>query len=131
VIGKFYHVVSEALGPVTAKILPGWEERKLRALSNDVQVSAYVARRTVNVLALERISNLMLAGDPELVQRPGGRLAWRVPINLTAPSHGRIGTVGELDVDAQHGEVLYGDTSLESLATAAQRLTDQMLHSTV
>jgi hypothetical protein len=82
----------------------------------------------VNVLMLEQVSNLLLAGEPSLVQVPGGGWRWRVPIDLTLPTHGRVGYVGEVDVDARYGGVYYDDTSLTRIASEAQRLAQQTLH---
>jgi hypothetical protein len=86
-----------------------------------------VARQKVNVLVLTRISNLLLAGEPTLVQKSETEWTWRVPVDLTFPSHGRIGQVGELEVDAQRGEVHYTEGLLAQLQTEAERLADQYL----
>jgi len=79
---------------------------------------------------LERVSNLLLAGEPRLVQREGERWVWQVPIDLTFPSHGRVGRVGELDVDTVYGQVAYADTLLTQIADRAHRLAEQVLHPT-
>jgi len=69
-----------------------------------------LARQKVNVLMLERVSNLLLAGEPRPVQRSGGHRVWQVPVDLAFPSHGRVGCVGKLDVDARYGELKRVDT---------------------
>jgi hypothetical protein len=74
-----------------------------------------MARQKVNVLMLEHVSNLLLAGDPMLTRRPDGKVAWRVPVDLTFPSRGRVGQVAEIDVDAQNGSVFHDDASLAQL----------------
>ena len=38
------------------------------------------------------------------------RAVWRVPVLLTSPSRGVIGTVGSVDVDAQSGELIADET---------------------
>ena len=91
-------------------------------------IDKFVARQKVNVLVLERISNLLLAGEPRLVQQVGERWVWRVPVDLTFPSHGRVGCVGELDVDARYGRVCYADALLAQMADQARRLAEQVLH---
>jgi hypothetical protein len=90
-------------------------------------VSAFVARQQVNVLMLEQVSNLLLAGEPRLVQVDGGDWRWRVPVNLTFPGHGQVGCVGEVDVDAHYGGAYYDDALLAQIAGEAQRLASQTL----
>jgi hypothetical protein len=109
-----------------------WLNEYLREarLAPEVQVSAFVARQKVNVLMLERVSNLLLAGEPRLVQRLGGHWVWQVPVDLTFPSHGRVGCVGELDVDTRYGEMHYTDALLTQIADEARRLAEQVLHPT-
>ena len=55
---------------------------------------------------------------------------WHVPVDLTFPTHGHVGCVGEVDVDARYGEVRYDDALLARMASEAQRLAQQTLHST-
>jgi hypothetical protein len=121
--------VVEVWGPEAAKDFVNWLEERLRAaqLSPQIQISAFVARQQVNVLMLEQVSNLLLAGEPTLMQTERG-WRWRVPVNLTFPAHGWVGCVGEVEVDARYGEIHYDDTLLARIASAAQRLAQQTLH---
>ena len=154
--GKLPDTVQKAWGPEVARDFVTWLDEYLRSgqLAPRVQVSAFVARQKVNVLVLERISNLLLAGEPRLVQQVGEpftstrlstsdralrhaqggpqdrRWVWRVPVDLTFPSHGRVGCVGELDVDARYGQVCYTDAMLTQMANEARRLAEQVLHPT-
>lgn len=102
-VTKLAETVLEALGREAAEDFTAWfEERLSRAgLLPGVQLSPFVARQKVNVLVLERVSNLLLANDPQLVQVTEDEYVWRVPVDLTYPKRGRIGCVGELDVDAR------------------------------
>lgn len=124
--------VQKAWGTEAAKDFVAWLDEYLREarLTPEVQVSAFVARQKVNVLMLERVSNLLLAGEPRLVQRSGGHWVWQVPVDLTFPSHGRVGCVGELEVDARYGEMHYTDALLTQMADEARRLAEQVLHPT-
>jgi len=90
-----------------------------------VRISAFVARQKVNVLMLEQVSNLLLAGEPELRQDANGCWIWRVPVDLTLPSLGRVGRVGEIEVDAQYGEVRYDEVLLSQITEQARRLARQ------
>jgi len=106
-----------------------WLDQHLRGFeSAQVPVSALVARQKVNVLMLEHVSNLLLADEPTLTPRPDGRAVWRVPVDLTFPSRGRVGQVAEIDVDAQYGSVFYDDAALAQVEQAVRRLAEQTLH---
>jgi len=122
--------VVRAWGPDVTRDFLAWLEEQLRAVqsSSKVQISAFVARQKVNVLMLEQVSNLLLAGEPVLEQTSGGHWRWRVPVDLTFPTHGRVGCVGEVEVDARYGEVHYDDALLARIADEVKRLAQQTLH---
>lgn len=124
--------VLQAWGPEAAQDFVAWLEERLSAegLPPGVQLSAFVARQKVNVLVLEQVSNLLLAGEPTLVQTSNGSWVWHVPVDLTFPARGRIGSVGEIEVDARYGEVRYSEDLLAQMADQAQRLAQQVLHPT-
>jgi hypothetical protein len=52
---------------------------------------------------------------------------WRVPVDLTFPSHGHVGRVGEIEVDARYGEVRYTAALLTQMADEADRLAQAVL----
>ena len=95
--------------------------------SPHVQVTAAYARRKVNRLTLDRVSYLLLAGKPTLIY--ADRWYWRVPIDLTFPSLGRVGCVGEIDVDATSGQVEFTDEVLAQVAQTADYLAQKVLES--
>src|SRR5207244_1869425 len=68
-----------------------------------ITVTARQAQRKVDTWLLTEVSYMMGAEAPTLVI--GERTVWRVPCRFTAPGVGRVGTVGEVDVDAQTGEM--------------------------
>jgi len=119
--------VVRAWGPEVAGDFAGWLEERLRVAWSppQIQVSAFVARQKVNVLVLEQVSNLLLAGEPRLVRSPDGGWIWRVPVDLTFPTRGRVGCVGEVDVDARYGEVHYDEAVLTQMTSEARRLTNK------
>ena len=121
--------VVRAWGGEASRDFITWLEERLPVIqaSIQIQISAFVARQKVNVLMLEQVSNLLLAGDPILEQASGGDWQWRVPVDLTFPEHGRVGQVGELIVDARYGAVRYDETLLTCIADEAQRLAQQTL----
>jgi hypothetical protein len=116
--------VLHAWGTEVAEDFVTWLETRLSeiSLSTNVQISAMVARRKINVLMLERVSNLLLANEPALIQLPDKKWVWQVPIDLTCSSSGRIGCVGKIDVDAQYGEVRYSEKLLAEIAHNAEQL---------
>jgi len=99
------------------------------ASSPHIQVTPAYARRQVNGLMLDRVSHLLLAGEPRLTYTD--RWYWRVPVDLTFPSRGRVGSVGEVDVDATLGKVTFSDELLDQIARRADRLARAVLETPV
>lgn len=122
--------VVQAWGPQASQDFMVWLEERLPALqaSVQIQISAFVARQKVNVLMLERVSNLLLADEPSLEQNSDGSWQWRVPVDLTFPAHGRVGRVGEITVDARYGRVQYDDVLLARITDTAENLAGQTLN---
>jgi len=87
-----------------------------------MNITPVVARRKVNILMLEKVGNLLHGGSPALFLKD--RIYWRVPVILSTPSRGRIGQVGNIDVDAETGEMMVDDKLLEDIAEHARRLLD-------
>lgn len=69
----------------------------------NLTVTAKQAQRKVDTWLLNEVSMMMGAETPTLVI--GQRTYWRVPARFTAPHVGRVGTVGEVAVDAQTGDI--------------------------
>lgn len=124
--------VLRSWGEEAAKDFSAWLEERLgqAGLMAGVQISVFMARQKVNVLMLERVSNLLLADEPELVQVSTDRWVWRVPVDLTLPSRGRVGRVGEVEVDARYGEIRYSEELLVQIADRAKELAQQASPST-
>ena len=122
--------VVAALGQEAAADLVEWIDQRLRASepSPEVQITAREARQKVNVLMLEQVSNLLLADEPTLVETESGRLCWRVPVDLTLPSQGRVGQVGIVDVDTRYGYINF-DSETQQLFEQACAHLYQVSHS--
>ena len=120
--------VRHALGPEAAKDFVAWLSEQLfsSGTKEQVRISAFVARQKVNVLVFEQVSNLFLADEPTLSQKEDGNWVWRVPVDFTLPSQGRVGRVGELEVDARYGQVYYSQAKLSQMADEAERLLQQV-----
>jgi hypothetical protein len=89
-------------------------------LSAEVNVTAAMARRKVNAFLATHVGNLLLADDPVLTLAKC--IVWRVPVDLTAPPQGRLGRVGEVDVDVESGELLLDETQIAEIQERAQRV---------
>jgi hypothetical protein len=92
-------------------------------ISATLNVTAYTAKRKANVFVLNRIGTGLFGAEPQLVVTDKV-ICWRVPIFLSTASHGRLGQVGQIDIDAQTGEVLADDNTLIEITDHAERLAD-------
>lgn len=89
-------------------------------LSAEVNVTATIARRKVNAFLATHVGNLLLADEPLLTL--GQRIMWRVPVDLTAPPTGRLGRVGEIDVDVENGDLMVNEAQISRIRDHAHRL---------
>lgn len=96
----------------------------LHILPPRVCIPAAVARRKVNVFVSNEISYLMGGRDPELIL--SDPIVWRVPVVLTFPHHGAVGTVGAIEVNAETGELLISPTLIEEMTRHAQALATSL-----
>lgn len=121
--------VVQAWGEQASQDFIDWLEECVSIIQTaaQVQISAFVAQQKANVLMLEQVSNLLLAGEPVLAHTSEEQWRWRVPIDLTFPAYGRVGKVGEIIVDAHYGNVYYDDALLAQISAAAERLANQTL----
>jgi hypothetical protein len=67
------------------------------------------------------VGNLLLADEPALTVTD--KVVWRVPVDLTNPVHGRIGRVGEVDVDVESGELFLTEAQISHIKQNALHLT--------
>jgi hypothetical protein len=86
-----------------------------------VNITSFTARQKVSGYVGDQISHLMGGDAPTLILAQG-RLVWRVPIILTRPSQGIVGTVGELDVDARTGSLIIPPQFAEQVQARAKAL---------
>jgi hypothetical protein len=101
--------------------LPSQSEVKIDIhLSARLNVTDFTAQRQVSKLLLDQVGNLLYGEKPNLVV--GRRLLWRVPVWFGSPQHGPVGPVGQIDVDAQTGEILFTQALLQEIAERAHAL---------
>jgi hypothetical protein len=86
-----------------------------------VNVTATTARRQVNAFLATYVGNLLLADEPALTVTD--KVVWRVPVDLTNPVDGRIGRVGEVDVDVESGELFLTEEQITQIKQNALHLT--------
>jgi hypothetical protein len=90
-------------------------------VSAQLNITPFVARQKVNHLLVTEASTGLGSDPPELIVT-NNRLCWRVPISLALPSRGRLGQVGQIEVDAQTGEILANTAQLQEIVDHAERL---------
>ena len=73
-------------------------------LSAPVNVTAFSARQKVTGFVADEISTQMHGGVPVLIM--GDRICWRVPVILSLPPIGDHGSVGDIDVDVETGQLI-------------------------
>jgi len=94
-------------------------------LEGGLNISAYVAQRTVNGYLIRRVANLITSDEPVLELRPQGAV-WIVPVVLAIPTIGRLGPLGQIVVDAQYGHIIEDEsTPCEELEEKADRLAPE------
>jgi hypothetical protein len=104
--------------------LPSQAQVKIAfSLTAQVNVTDYTAQRRVSKLLLDEVGNLLYGERPGLVA--GRRLLWRVPVWLGLPTIGPVGRVGSLDVDAQTGEILFDQQTLDDIKERGNALAER------
>lgn len=96
------------------------ETVSLHILPPRVLLSAADARRKVSRFVLDEISYLMGGEQPTLVE--ANRPYWRVPVVLTYPTQGTVGTAGFIDVDAETGDLITTPALIKELTRNAHTL---------
>jgi len=106
------------------EVLPKLEHAQVDVsvrVSAMLNITPFVARQKVNRLVATDVGTGLGSGKPALVVEHD-RLRWRVPVYLALPRRGCLGQVGQVDVDAQTGEVLADEDSLKAMGDHAERL---------
>ncbi len=112
------------LRPLEQLDLPDHQRVSLHILPPRVRIPAVVARRKVNIFVCNEISYLMGGGTPELMG--GEQTVWHVPVILTFPGYGTVGTVGAIDVDAETGDLLTTPFLVKEIVHNAEALAARL-----
>ncbi len=92
-------------------------------IPEQLNITPFVARQTVNAFTLMEISTQLLADTPELCA--GERPCWSVPVLLTSPIRGVVGKVGEIRVDAMTGRLLVDEDTVRRISEDARFLAER------
>jgi hypothetical protein len=106
------------------KVLPQVEASQVDVtvhISTKLNITRVAARRKINVFVLNKIGT-GLGGDTPMLVVDNDRLCWRVPVILALSPQGRLGQVGQIDVDTQTGEILADDQLIQDITDHAKRL---------
>jgi hypothetical protein len=93
-----------------------------------INVTAVEAVRRVTQFVHQKISSQMHGETPVLIL--GERAYWRVPVYLTFPSFGNVGSVGSIDVDVETGEALTNEEIIHQLEHHAEEITRRLSSTT-
>ena len=72
-------------------------------VDSSFNISAFVARQKANLYLLMHLGELVSTGQPELWMEK--QIYWRLPIIYSLPSVGTLGTIGELLVQVDNGNI--------------------------
>jgi hypothetical protein len=90
-------------------------------LNINIRITPEAARRQVSAFVGNQIADLLHGESPHLVLYERGAY-WRVPIVLSSRSLGRIGIVGEIDVDVETGDLNLTKRTINEIEQYAARL---------
>ena len=114
-VNKMQAAVLDSLAPHRARMKFTLE------VSAELNITAHVARQRANHFLMMQVGNLLYAGEPELVV--GQKVHWRAPVLYSLPGVGLLGKVGEVLVDADTGDVAFGElTGVESIERNVEAL---------
>lgn len=99
-------------------------------VSGMVMIAAREAQQRVTGFVTDRISYLMHGGEPQLLvasQSHGEeQIRWRVPVLLSFPSYGPVGTVGYIDVNIADGQLSSSEERVAEIETNARELAARL-----
>ena len=101
------------------------------SISTRLNLTADQAQRKATRFLMDNISMFLMPVNPLLVVADQEDIKWRFSIMLVLGQQGKLGPVGELDVDAYTGDISVNDTNLEEIKDNARRLAQSTAHSTV
>jgi hypothetical protein len=89
-------------------------------ISTELGISAQKAKRKVTRYLMDHVSLFLMPANPLLVLLTENEIVWRFPIVFSPGS--MLGQVGEMDVDAQSGELFINQEAISEMTHRAHRL---------
>jgi hypothetical protein len=87
-----------------------------------IGITAEQAKRKLTRFLMDEVSLFISPQVPLLVVADENAIYWRFPIIFSMGLRGRLGQVGEVDVDARNGELLLNDDLVEEIKAHARIL---------
>jgi len=91
-------------------------------ISVTLGITAEEAKRKLTRFFMDEVSLFISPESPLLVVADPETIFWRFPIVFSMGHYGKLGQVGQVDVDAQGGELLLNDRLLEEIKANARTL---------
>lgn len=85
-------------------------------------ITAEQAKRKLTRFLMDEVSLLIHPYGPLLVVVNQNAIFWRFPLIFSMGLRGKLGQVGEIDVDARSGDLLFNDTLLTEIKAHAHIL---------
>jgi hypothetical protein len=101
------------------------------SISTRLSLSADQARRKATRFLMDNVSMFLMPVNPLLVIIDHEQIQWRFSVMLAMGQQGRLGQVGELNVDAYTGDILVDEAALAEIKENAQRLAQSATYTTV
>ncbi len=105
--------------PATPLDLPDGSEVYIVA---QVGIDARTARKKANGWLVDHVGNLVMADDGALVQK-GNQWVWRFNAYLTSLTHVPRGPVGQVELDADTGQVLTDPSTVAEMYKRGRAIT--------
>lgn len=97
-------------------------------ISTMLRVTAKQAKQEVTRFLMDNVSLLIHPGKPLLVIQSEQAIYWRFPLLFSLGRQGVLGQVGEVDVDAYKGTVLFTADLIEEIKRNAEQLAQRTTH---
>jgi hypothetical protein len=91
-------------------------------LSVSLEITAEQAKRKVTRFLIDEVSLLIHPQPPLLVVSDQNTIFWRFPLVFSMGHRGKLGQVGEVDVNARTGQLLLNDDLISEIKAHARIL---------
>lgn len=98
-------------------------------ISTTLGITAQEAHSKVLRYFVDHVNMFITPRPPLLVMLDDHTFHWRFPLVFSLGRQGRLGQVGEVDVDAYTGELLIQETQVQEINANVRRLAQSTPHS--